>query len=96
MLADGATPVPVARILTVQHTQFNHTDAGAQMHRSGAPMHRLAPAVGGNLAVLVGDFLQALLESDAGKFARLGLGCQFQLAQGRHTRLFMVHPFPFV
>ena len=47
MLADGAAPVPVARILTVQHTQFNHTDAGAQMHRSGAPMHRLAPAVGG-------------------------------------------------
>jgi hypothetical protein len=51
---------------------------------------------GENLAVLAGDFLKSLLQSEAGKLARLGLGLQFQLSQGRHARLFLFHPFPFV
>jgi hypothetical protein len=51
---------------------------------------------GKNPAVLVGDFLKPLLQSDPGKLACLGLGFQFQLPQGRHARLFLFHPFPFV
>jgi len=54
------------------------------------------PLWGENLAVLAGDFLKSLLQSDAGKLARLGLGFQLQLAQGGHARLFLFHPFPFV
>jgi hypothetical protein len=54
------------------------------------------PLWGKNLAVPVGDFLKSLLQSDAGKLARLGLGLPFQLAQGRHARWFLFHPFPFV
>jgi len=41
----------------------------------------LRPLWGEKLAVLVGDFLQTLLKSCPGKFARLGLGFQFQLPQ---------------
>jgi hypothetical protein len=48
----------------------------------------LHPLWGKKLAVLVGDFLEALLQSDAGKFACLRLGFQLQLPQGRHARLF--------
>jgi hypothetical protein len=54
------------------------------------------PLWGENLAVLVGDLLQALLKSDAGQLARLRFSFQFQLLQGGRTRVFLFHPFPFI
>jgi hypothetical protein len=54
------------------------------------------PLWGKNLAVLIGDFLQPLLQSEAGKLTCLDLSLQFQLAQGGHACLFQFHPFPFV
>jgi hypothetical protein len=53
------------------------------------------PLWGENTAVLVGDFLKFLLQPDARKLARFGLGFQFQLPQRGHTRLLLFHPFPF-
>jgi hypothetical protein len=53
------------------------------------------PLWGKNTAVLVGDGLKLLLQSDPRELARLGLGFQFQLPQRRHARLLLFHPFPF-
>ena len=52
----------IRRVLTVEHPQFHHADAGAQLHRAAMPMHQPLAAVGGKprrggpllLAVVVG------------------------------------------
>ena len=44
MFAYRTTPVPVARILAVEHFEFNDAHTGAQVHRAGAPMHQFPSA----------------------------------------------------
>ncbi len=46
-LPHGVAPVPVTRILPVQHGQLHHPGGGAQPHRPRPPMHQPPPALGG-------------------------------------------------